>query len=461
MSIGPSVGALSKYLSRLSMKARYQKFRSAFDGMVKKIPVAGEILFKIVLRLKRAVKAVFYADNFFVDLGFEYVGPIDGHNIPQLIQVIKDARNLRKPVVIHVITRKGKGYGFAEEDPGSYHGVPAFRIDRDLGAGSGAKTFTAAFGGAMLGAAGADDRIVAITAAMEDGTGLSPFRRAFADRFFDVGIAEAHAVTFAAGLAAMGLRPIVAVYSTFIQRGADQVIHDVCLQNLPVIFALDRSGLVGDDGETHQGIFDISLFRSAPGIAILTPAGEEELAQMLQWALSRPGPVMIRYPKAFCPTGEPAFFLPIEEGRGAWIRRTGASICVMFTGGLYAQAIQAEEIIEKEKISLDLYNLRFLKPLDEEYLAVILDCYEYMVIAEEGRASGGFGEYLSEFAIRRNCSSKLYILAIGERFDALGTREELLRRNGLDGVGIAEAVRTVVGITAGKELIKESGSNFA
>jgi len=460
MSIGPSVGALSKYLSRLSMKARYQKFRSAFDGMVKKIPVAGEILFKIVVRLKRAVKAVFYADNFFVDLGFEYVGPIDGHNIQQLIQVIKDARNLRKPVVIHVITRKGRGYGFAEEDPGFYHGVPAFRIDRDLGAGSGKKTFTSAFGGALLDAAGADDRIVAITAAMEEGTGLSPFRRAFPDRFFDVGIAEAHAVTFAAGLAAMGLRPIVAVYSTFIQRGADQVIHDVCLQNLPVIFALDRSGLVGDDGETHQGIFDIGLFRSAPGIAILAPAGEEELAQMLRWALSSQGPVMIRYPKAYCPTSEPAFFLPIEEGRGAWIRRTGASICVMFTGSLCAQAIRAEEILEKEKITVDLYNLRFLKPVDEEYLAAILDRYEFVVIAEEGRASGGFGEYLSEFAIRRNCSNKLLILAVRERFDALGTREELLRRNLLDGAGIAEAVRAAVGITAGKAFMKENG-NFA
>jgi 1-deoxy-D-xylulose-5-phosphate synthase len=461
MSIGPSVGALSKYLSRLSMKARYQKFRRAFDGMVKKIPLAGEILFKIVVRLKRAVKAVFYIENFFVDLGFEYVGPIDGHNFQQLIQVIKDARNLRKPVVIHVITQKGRGYGFAEEDPGSYHGVPAFRIDRDLEAGSGAKTFTAAFGNALVDAARTDDRVVAITAAMEEGTGLSPFRRAFPDRFFDVGIAEAHAVTFAAGLASRGIRPIVAVYSTFIQRGVDQVIHDVCLQNLPVIFALDRSGLVGDDGETHQGIFDISLFRSAPGIAILAPAGEEELAQMLRWALSFPGPVMIRYPKASCAAGDPAFFLPVEEGRGAWIRRTGANICIMLTGSLYAQAIQAEEILEREKITVDLYNIRFLKPVDEAYLVAILDCYKFVVVAEEGRASGGFGEFLSEFAIRHNCSNRLSVLAVGERFDALGTREELLRRNGLDGASIAEAVCKVVGISTGKAFINDGGRDPA
>jgi len=461
MSIGPSVGALSKYLSRLSMKARYQRFRRAFDGMVKKIPFAGEVLFRIVVRLKRAVKAVFYTDNFFVDLGFEYVGPIDGHDIPQLVQVIKDARNLRKPVVIHVITQKGRGYGFAEDDPGFYHGVPAFRIDQDPQAGSSAKTFTAVFGSALLEAAGDDKRVVAITAAMEDGTGLSPFRGAFPDRFFDVGIAEEHAVTFASGIAAMSLRPIVAVYSTFIQRGADQIIHDVCLQNLPVIFALDRSGLVGDDGETHQGVFDISLFRSAPGIAILSPAGEEELVQMLRWALSQPGPVMIRYPKALCPSGEPAFFLPIEEGRGAWIRRSDASICIMFTGGLCAQAIQAKEIFEKEKIAVDLYNLRFLKPVDEDYLEAILDRYEFVILAEEGTASGGFGEYLSEFAIRHNCSCKLSVLAVAERFDALGTRDELLRRNGLDGAGISEAVCRLVGITTGKTFIKEGGRDFA
>jgi 1-deoxy-D-xylulose-5-phosphate synthase len=464
MSIGPSVGALSKCLSRLSMKAKYQRFRRAFDGMVKKIPFAGEIIFKVIVRLKRAVKAVFYTDNFFVDLGFEYAGPIDGHNIPQLVQVIKDARNLRKPVVIHVITQKGKGYSFAENDPLSYHGVPAFRIDHDLAgenlkAASGAKKFTAVFGIALLEAARADERIAAITAAMEEGTGLSLFRRAFPDRFFDAGIAEEHAVTFASGLAAAGLRPVVAIYSTFIQRGAAQIIHDVCLQNLPVVFALDRSGLVGDDGETHQGIFDISLFRSAPGMTILAPAGEEELVQMLRWAFSHPGPVMIRYPKAPCPEGEPAFFLPIEEGRGVWIRHTDASICVMFTGGLYAQVLEAEEILEKEEISIDLYNLRFIKPVDEAYLAAVLDRYEFVLIAEEGRASGGFGEYLSELALRRSCSCKLSVLAVAENFDALGTRNELLRRNGLDGSGISEAVCRAAGIPAVKMFKKEIGIN--
>ena len=444
MSIGPNVGGLSKYLSRLSMKAKYQKFRRAVDASVKKIPLAGQALFKIITRLKRAVKAVFYTDNFFVDLGFEYVGPIDGHQLPQLVQVIKDARNLNKPVVIHVITQKGKGCGFAENNPATYHGVPAFRVEKRAENGSGQKTFTQAFGEALLQAGRLDERIVVITAAMEEGTGLSPYRKAFPGRFFDVGIAEGHAVTFSAGLAARGLLPVVAVYSTFIQRGVDQVIHDVCLQNLPVIFALDRCGLVGDDGETHQGLYDISLFRPTPGLAILAPAGEGELVQMLQWAFAGTGPVMIRYPKAYCPAEDKAFSVPLELGRGAWIKCQESQICLMFTGSLYPSVIEGAEILELRGIRADLYNIRFLKPVDEDYLSSIMCRYEVVVIAEEGRVPGGFGEYASELAIRCNCPCKLSILGVSEKFDALGKREELLHRNGLDAGGIADAVERLV-----------------
>ena len=467
MSIGPNVGALSRYLSRLSMKARYQMFRQAVDSIVQKIPGMGHLLFKIMLRLKRAVKAVFYTDNFFVDLGFEYVGPIEGHNISLLTQVIKDARFLSKPVVIHVTTKKGKGYGFAEDDPESYHGVPAFPIAEGVERETGLRTFTQVFGNAVLEAARHDERIVAITAAMEEGTGLSPFRKSFPGRFYDVGIAEEHAVTFAAGLAARGLRPVAAIYSTFIQRAADQIIHDVCLQNLPVIFAADRSGLVSDDGETHQGIFDISLFRSPPNMKILAPAGEEEFVLMLQWVLgggprgASAGPVMIRYPKALCPVGDPAFSLPIEKGRGVWIRRAGGEarfsqasagvsnnlsqtvgpnkVCIAITGSLYREALTAALVLETRGIEADLYNLRFLRPVDEDYLADIMNQYELVIFAEEGSRCGGFGEYASELALRRNCLCKVVTLGVGEHFDALGMREELLRRNGLDAGGIAAA----------------------
>ena len=443
MSISPNVGGLSKYLSRLSMKLKYQKFRRTVDYLVQNIPFFGGSLFKIMLRLKRAVKAVFYTDNFFVDLGFEYVGPIDGHHIGELSQVILDAKNLDKPVVIHVTTRKGKGRVFAEDDPGAYHAVQ--RIGMPAAGDKPQKTFTQAFGSAVLEAGRRNKQVVVITAAMEEGTGLPLFKEAFPGRFFDAGIAEEHAVSFAAGLAAGGLRPVAAVYSTFIQRAADQIIHDVCLQNLPVIFALDRAGLVSDDGETHQGIFDISLFRSAPNMCILAPAGEEEMTLMLDWALAFSGPVMIRYPKTLCPPGDPGFNLPLEKGRGVWLRRcSGARLCILFTGSLYHQVMEAADILESGRFDIaqskaDLYNLRFLKPVDEDYLIEIMNRYEALVIAEEGSRQAGFGEYASALALGRNCPCKITVLGTAEKFDALGKREELLQRNGLDGKAIASA----------------------
>ncbi|GHT70386.1 1-deoxy-D-xylulose-5-phosphate synthase [Spirochaetia bacterium] len=494
MSIGANVGGLSKYLSRLSMKARYQRFRRTFDAIAKKLPFVGDVFFEIVVRLKRAVKAVFYTDNFFVDLGFEYVGPIDGHNISALIKVFEDVRKLGRPVVIHVITRKGKGYGYAEDDPGSYHGVGSFSVAEGLEAGqpmaasSGGRrtllsegaagcsgpTFTEAFGAAILAAAQGDAKVAAITAAMEKGTGLSPFKKAFPTRFFDVGIAEEHALLFAAGLAAQGLKPVAAIYSTFIQRSIDQIIHDLSLQNMPVILALDRAGFVGEDGETHQGLFDIALFRPVPNMTILAPAGESELKLMLNWALesaagpkSDLGPVAIRYPKGRCPGETPEFSQPIEKGRGVWIRgavRSDAAVfgingavapfgatasdsaiaespvCLAFTGGLYREVRDAAERLAGCGIGADLYNLRFLKPIDEDYLANIMNRYQLTVFIEEGIRAGGFGEYAAELALRRGCTGKMLVLAVPEHFVSLGTRAELIRMNGLDGEGIAAGV---------------------
>jgi 1-deoxy-D-xylulose-5-phosphate synthase len=458
MSISPNVGGLSKYLSRLSMKSKYQSFRRHFDSMAKKLPFIGDIFFDMVVRLKRAVKAVFYTDNFFVDLGFEYVGPIDGHHIHRLIGILEDVRRLERPVVIHVITRKGKGYGFAEDDPGSYHGVASFSVSGGIapaGHSSGANSpgsvlrpsFTEVFGAAMIEAAKRDGRVTALTAAMVKGTGLSAFKKTFPRRFFDAGIAEEHAVTFAAGLAVRGLKPVAAVYSTFIQRSADQIIHDVGLQNLPVVFALDRAGFVPDDGETHQGLFDISLFRSVPNMTILAPAGEAELKGMLNWALENPGPVMIRYPKARCPVENSALSVPLERGRGVWLRvsSNGAPeedqrILLAFTGSLYAEVLDAADRLEAEGLSADLYNLRFLKPVDEEYLVSILNRYSLAVFIEEGIRHGGFGEYAAELAQRRGCLAAVQVIAAEEHFAALGTREELLVMNGLDGQGIADRI---------------------
>jgi len=456
MSISPNVGGISKYLSRLSMKARYQSFRRYFDSMAQKIPYVGEVFFDYVVRLKRAVKAVFYIDNFFVDLGFEYVGPIDGHDVRLLSRVLEDVRQLGRPVVVHVITRKGKGYGFAEDDPGGYHGVGAFSITdgieglpKESGAAEAAgpvrPSFTDAFSSAILCAAGRDRRVVAVTAAMEKGTGLSPVRRSFPGRFFDVGIAESHAVTFAAGLASQGQRPVVAVYSTFVQRSVDQVIHDVALQNLPVVFALDRGGFVDGDGETHQGLFDVALFRPVPNMTILAPAGEGELSLMLDYALGLDGPAAIRYPKAQCPPELPPMRLPLERGRGAWLRREpGSRVCLAFAGSLCPQALEAMELLRGRGLGADLYNLRFLKPVDEDYLVQIMDSYDAVVFVEEGIRQGGFGEYAAALARTRGCGARIAVLAAEENFaadgKALGTRPELLGNAGLDGAGIADGV---------------------
>jgi len=455
MSISPNVGGISKYLSRISMKKEYQIFRRNFDAIAKKLPFIGDAFFNLVLRLKRAVKAVFYTDNFFVDLGFEYVGPIGGHNIAALTGVLEDAKKLNRPVVIHIVTRKGMGYGYAEDDPDSYHGVGSFSVDGGIAKMSGSfrrKSFTEAFSKALLAAAARDKRVVALTAAMQSGTGLSGFAEIFPGRFFDVGIAEEHAVTFAAGLAARGLRPVTAIYSTFIQRAVDQVLHDAALQKLPVILALDRAGFVGSDGETHQGLFDIALFRSAPNTTILAPASEKEIELMLDWALEQQatGPVIIRYPRAFCPDELPAFSQPVETGRGVWLSKSEkkhgalAPICLVFTGSLYREAAEAANILKERGIEVDLYNLRFLKPVDEAYLAYLINDYKLVVFLEEGIREGGFGEYAAALAQRYNCKAKIQTFAVESAFleeeKALGTREELLALNSLDGKSIAERV---------------------
>lgn len=443
MSISPNVGGLSRHLSRLSMKARYQRFRQSFDSTVRNIPLAGEKLMRIVNRLKRAVKAVFYAENFFIELGFEYVGPVDGHDVICLINVLRDVRDrsleLGSPVVVHVLTQKGRGYKPAEEDPGGFHSTAPF----DVPAGAlpaGGESWTREFGSAIVEAARRNDKIVAISAAMEKGTGLSRFRTEFPQRFFDVGIAESHAVTFAAALAARGLRPVVAVYSTFLQRAVDQLIHDTALGSLPVVFAVDRAGFVGGDGETHQGLFDIAIARAIPNMALLAPAEGGELRAMLDWALAQNSPVMIRYPKAPLPPQleAPA---PIELGRGVFMGGSPLSrpICIAFTGGLLPEARAAAETL-----NADLYNLRFLKPLDEDYLACVISGYEKFIIAEEGVEHGGFGEAARALAFERGLAAKIIAINSGDVFWRQASRAELLAKAGLDANGIAKAAQKIV-----------------
>jgi 1-deoxy-D-xylulose-5-phosphate synthase len=449
MSIGANVGGLSKHLSRLSMNEKYQSFRVSFDALIKKIPRIGKRLNNMIQRLKRAVKAVFYHDNFFVNLGFEYAGPIDGHNIAELTGILRDVRKLERPVVVHIVTRKGKGYAPAERDPGAFHSVPSFNLKEGTIPRGGA-SWTYAFGEAVVEEARKNDKITAISAAMERGTGLSHFRKEFPARFFDAGIAEAHAVSFSAALAAGGFRPVAAIYSTFIQRAVDSIIHDAAIGNLPVIFAIDRAGFVGGDGETHQGLFDIALFRAIPGMTILAPASGGELALALRYALSLPSPCAIRYPKDRLPEENPAFTAPPVTGRGVLVRHGGAvifgggaapAVCLAFTGSLYSEIRRASALLAKSGTGCDLYNIRFLKPVDEDYLVTLLNEYQIFFVFEEGIASGGIGEYIASTAARKKCRATVRAFNAGDSFYSVGTREELLRSAGLDGESIAAAVR--------------------
>jgi 1-deoxy-D-xylulose-5-phosphate synthase len=459
MSIGPNVGSLSRYLSRISMKSHYQFIRRTIDNWVKRVPRIGETLFSGIMRLKRAVKAVFYTDNFFVDLGFEYVGPVDGHNLRHLVQVFEDVRALNRPVVVHVLTRKGKGDDRAENDPGAFHGVEGTSVTPpapgtapantapDTPGGLFSGTFTEAFAKAAVEAARRDRRVVAITAAMEKGTGLSTFKKEFPDRFFDTAIAEEHAVTFAAGLAAAGLKPVAAIYSTFMQRAVDQVIHDTAAQQLPVVFAVDRAGLVAGDGETHQGVFDIGLFRTVPGLTILCPATGGELKAMLDWALEKDSPVMLRYPKARSLEDTAAQTLPIAEGRGVYLDESGDGVhslaaenrlCLAFTGGLYAETSEAKRLLARRGIGASLYNLRFLKPVDEAFLVEQIKRFDVFAVIEEGLSRGGFGEYVLALAYRENLSTRIVTAGVPALFLPQGSRAELLDLCGLSAEKIAE-----------------------
>ncbi len=454
MSINENVGALSVYLTKITATRPYRLFRKTVDGLVRRIPIVGRRLLQGIYRLKRAAKAFFFRNHFFADLGFEYVGPLHGHDIHSLIRVLDNvAENFERPTVVHVSTVKGKGYTHAESAPSRYHGVGAFTVADGKPSGEVRTNFTDVFGEAVLDLAAGDQRIAAVTAAMAAGTGLEPFARAFPDRFYDVGIAEQHAVTFAAGLAVGGLKPVVAVYSTFIQRSVDQVIHDVALQKLPVVFALDRAGLVGRDGETHHGVFDVALFRGVPNLAVLAPATAGELRAMLAWALDAGAPAVVRYPRAACAFDHPACDLPLVAGRGVKVLERGGGTLVVAVGSLLAEAVAAAGVLEEEGIPIDVYSPRFLKPIDEAYFQRVAAPYRRVLFVEEGVKAGGVGEYLG--CLLAECGADSGGTARGpvfsaagvpDRFVEQGSRRELLALCGLDAAGIADRVRVLAGV---------------
>ena len=432
MSISENTGSLSKYLSRLTMTSQYQSFRHRFDRMVKRIPFVNKALTDFVFRLKRGLKGIIFRNNLFVDFGFEYVGPLNGHSIVELETVLKRIAKINRPVVVHVVTQKGRGYSPAENDPTTFHGVGPFCISDGTVEKFDTLSFTETFSNAMVSLGEKRKDIVAITAAMMKGAGLTTFAHRFPDRFFDVGIAEQHAVTFAGGLARAGIRPVVAIYSTFMQRAIDQVIHDVALQKAPIILALDRAGAVPDDGETHQGIFDISLFRPIPNMVLIAPASAAELNLSLDWALTQNLPVVIRYPKSSCPTEQRAFALPMEEGRGVIVsEEDDAHLLFVCTGGIFPEVLEASRLLMLKGVPNDIYNLRFLKPLDKDYFLNIASKYDAVVFVEDGVRIGGIGTYLESLIHVQFPKIRSKVCGFPDNFIPQGKRSQILENSGL------------------------------
>ncbi|MBP5519144.1 MAG: 1-deoxy-D-xylulose-5-phosphate synthase [Treponema sp.] len=455
MSIDHNTGSVSRYLSRLSMSAGYQTLRYRIDKALDKIPYLGSALEKIIFRIKRSIKGLLLTNNLFVDLGFEYVGPLDGHNEVALERELRRVSRLHRPVVVHVVTKKGRGYSPAENNPELFHGIGPFQISDGTVEKFDTESFTESFSNIMLEAGEKNKDIVAITAAMAKGTGLSSFSHKFPERFFDVGIAEEHAVTFAGGLAKGGKVPVVCIYSTFMQRAVDQMIHDIALQKSHAVFMLDRAGAVPSDGVTHQGIYDIALFRPIPELELLTVCSAIDLRLCFEWAVEKGTSVVIRYPKLTCPTEIPQFSTPVELGRGIFIPCTEfvienisekeleskkTKILIVATGGIYSEVQKAVRSVLLDGGYADVYLLRFIKPFDETYFIELASRYSGVVFVEDGVIAGGIGEHLCGLLAKRGMKNSK-VLGFEDKFYNHGSREEVLEMAGLSPNHIKKAVK--------------------
>jgi 1-deoxy-D-xylulose-5-phosphate synthase len=442
MSISKNVGAISRYLTDILSDEPYNRLKTEIWKLTGLLPKR-EKLRNAVASVEESLKGFIVPGIVFEKLGLRYFGPIDGHNIKLLVKTLEQIKRLPGPKILHIATVKGKGYKFAEEDSMALHGVSKF--DKMTGKSLALKKslpYTKVFGETMLRLGAINDRICAITAAMSSGTGLAAFARKFPDRFFDVGIAEQHGATFAAGLAAEGMKPYFAVYSTFLQRGYDQVLHDVALQKLPVVFCLDRAGLVGDDGPTHHGCFDISYLRSIPGMAIIAPKDGRELRDSLALAMSsNDGPMAIRYPRGSVPEENVEFgFRPLEFGTWETVRE-GEDIAILAVGTMVYNSWKAADMLERDGISARVVNCRFVKPMDEEMLLDVFGRFDKIVTACEGVLGGGFGEGVQAWAAANGFRDKIIrSLGIPDEFIPHGSRDSLLQSLGLDSEGIAMSV---------------------
>ena len=443
MSISENVGGMANYLAKLRTNTKYTKFKESMESTLRHVPGIGQAMIERLKRSKNAIKYFMLPSMFFEDMGLIYIGPIDGHNIDQMLTALQAAEKAKKAVVLHVITKKGKGYPFAEQYPSRFHGVDPFDIKSGKAFNSDhIVSYTKIFSDSLLRIAATNDKIVTITAAMPFATGLNDFKKLYPDRFFDVGIAEQHAVTFAAGLAMGGYKPIVAVYSTFLQRAYDQIIHDVCLNNLPVIFAIDRAGITGRDGKTHQGTFDLSFLSHIPNLTVMAPKNSNELDAMLEYAVSCDGPVAIRYPKGEAYTGLSEYQAPIETGKSEMIFE-GEEIALLAVGSMVKTGQQVAEAFAKEGKKISLVNVRFVSPIDKEVIQALSETHKLIVTLEENVRSGGYGQKVSDYlCTAKNRAVTQINISVPDVFVEHGSSTELQKKLGLDAESIVARIKT-------------------
>ena len=439
MSISENVGGVSQYLNNIRTTETYLELKEGVKGKLAKVPMGNDMIQKIQ-KAKSSIKSFVVPGMFFEQMGLTYLGPVDGHDISSLVKVLNEAKRCKTPVLVHVLTKKGKGYIPAERHPARFHGAEPFDIETGLPKNKkSSPDYTDVFSTVMCKMGERDKDCCAITAAMPDGTGLKRFRSMYPDRFFDVGIAEEHAVTFAAGLAMQGLKPIVCVYSSFLQRAFDQLIHDVCIQNLHVIFCIDRAGLVGSDGETHQGIFDLSYLSMIPNMCVMAPKNKWELSDMIKFALKYDGPIAIRYPRGKAYDGLPEFRAPIVFGQSEWIFRE-SGICLIAVGSMVKTAVEVREKLKAHGKNVSIMNARFINPLDTELIKEAVSLHSHIVTMEENVLSGGFSQRVGSFLYSEGHFCKHTSIAIPDMYVEHGNVDLLKKEIGLDADSIVEKI---------------------
>lgn len=444
MSISPNVGGMSQYLLHIRSSKRYNALKTGVQNGLKKIPVVGPKISRAIHATKSSVKQLIIPGMLFENMGISYWGPFNGHDVNKLVNILQDAVNCPSPVLIHVCTTKGKGYRPAEIRPEKFHGVAPFEITTgEAKVSSDKPSYTDIFGKELVTMAREWNKVSAITAAMEEGTGLELFHKKYPDRFYDVGIAEQHAVTFAAGLAAGNMKPVVAIYSSFLQRAYDQILHDVAIQKLPVIFAIDRAGLVGNDGETHHGVFDISYLSSIPGMTLMAPKNGQELSAMMRFAMTFDAPIAIRYPRGTAFEGLSEFEEPIVYGKSEVIYK-GEEIALLCVGSMMPEALAVYEALQNEGYHPTFVNARFVSPIDEELITALAKTHSVIVTFEENVKRGGYGEHVALYVMEQGLPLKVLPIAVPDCFVTHGSRSELIKLCQMDETSVMTRLKEVL-----------------